>query len=186
MSASQEALTSAFEQTLQPLNLVVEEVTVMPAGKRRLVRVLVDRDLALETTQTGVVPPVTLDEVADATRLVSDELDASNIMGEQPYTLEVSSPGTDRPLTLPRHYARNVTRLVTLTLMADGDAKPEKVSGRIVAADADGLDLMPEQEGKKAGAPTGAESTRFNYTQIASAKVQVEFTRASGDAGEDD
>ena len=181
MSASEEALTSALAPTLQPLDLVVEEVTVMPAGKRRVVRVLVDRNLTLDAPVTEVVPPVTLDEVSDATRLVSDELDESNIMGEQPYTLEVSSPGTDRPLTQPRHFARNVTRLVSLTL-----ADETKVRGRITSADADGIELTPEADGTSKGAFSSAETTRFNYTQITSAKVQVEFTRANGDAGEDD
>ena len=182
MSASEQTVQAALETTLSPMGLVVEEVTIMPAGKRRLVRVLVDRDISLTEPVTQAVTPVTLDDVADATRLVSDELDASNVMGEQPYTLEVSSPGTDRPLTLPRHFARNVSRLVTLSL-AEGDDKP---SGRIVSADADGIEMLPEREGKKPGAPAGAQPQRFNYTLITSAKVQVEFTRVSHDAGEDD
>lgn len=186
MSASEQTVTEALAPTLEPLGLLVEEVTVMPAGKRRLVRVLIDRAIELGEPITEAVEPLTLDEIADATRLISDELDATDVMGSQPYTLEVSSPGTDRPLTLPRHFARNVTRLVTLTLAADGDAKPDKVAGRITRADAEGLDLTPEQDGNKAGAPTGAQPQHFNYTSITSAKVQVEFTRAGdGDAGED-
>ena len=50
---------------------------------------------------------VTLDDVADATREVNRVLDGSDVMGEQPYTLEVTSRGVDRPLTLPRHWRRN-------------------------------------------------------------------------------
>ena len=69
---------------------------------------------------------VTLDDVAEATRAVSEVLDESDVMGEQPYTLEVTSRGVDRPLTLPRHWRRNADRLVTVTLTAG-----EQVTGRI-------------------------------------------------------
>ena len=96
----------------------------------------------------------------------------TDVMGEQPYVLEVSSPGTDRPLTLPRHFARNVGRLVTVTL--DDESK---VAGRITRADAQTVQVTPEQGGKKAGAATDAEPARLNYTSITGAKVQVEFTR---------
>ena len=70
--------------------LDLEAVEVTPAGRRRVLRVAVDKDGG-----------VTLDDVADATREVSRVLDATDTMGEQPYTLEVTSPGVDRPLTLP-------------------------------------------------------------------------------------
>ena len=73
---------------------------------------------------------VTLDDVADATREVSRVLDDSDVMGEQPYTLEVTSRGVDKPLTLPRHWRRNQTRLVTATL-ADGTT----ITGRITSSD---------------------------------------------------
>ena len=93
-----------------------------PAGKRRVLRVAVDKDGG-----------VTLDDVAAATREVSRVLDESDVMGEQPYTLEVTSRGVDRPLTLPRHWRRNLDRLVKVTL--DDGATLE---GRIVAASDDG------------------------------------------------
>ena len=53
-------------------------------------------------------------------------------MGEQPYTLEVTSPGTDRPLTQPRHWRRNQGRLVKATL-----ADRRTVTGRITDSDDD-------------------------------------------------
>ena len=97
------------------MGLDVEAVEVTPAGKRRVLRVAVDKDGG-----------VTLDDVADATREVYRVLDESDVMGEQPYTLEVTSRGVDRPLTLPRHWRRNEDRLVKVTL-ADGG----EVTGRI-------------------------------------------------------
>ena len=75
---------------LGALGLDVEAVEVTPAGNRRVLRVAVDSDGG-----------VTLDTIADATRVVSDTLDGSDVMGERPYTLEVTSRGVDRPLTLP-------------------------------------------------------------------------------------
>ncbi len=109
---------------------VLEDVAVTPAGRRRVVKVLLDRDLADVDTVTEPTAPLSLDEVADATRLVSEALDASDVMGEQPYTLEVSSPGVGRPLTEPRHFRRNVGRLVTV------DHDGGEVTGRVTAADA--------------------------------------------------
>lgn len=172
MRSSEQAVIDVIEPQLEPLGLLVEDITVVPAGKRRLVRILLDRVLDLSAPINGAVPPVTLDEIADATRVISDRLDASDVMGEQPYVLEVSSPGTDRELTEPRHFARNVGRLVTVTL-TDGT----KVSGRITRADGEHVVVQPEQGGKKAGASATAEPTELVHTSITGAKVQVEFTR---------
>ena len=105
---------------------------------------------------------VTLDDVADATREVSRVLDESDVMGEMPYTLEVTSRGVDRPLTLPRHWRRNATRLVKITLVEGGE-----VEGRIgsstdhaVTLDVDGTDR------------------EVAYEDIAKEKVQIEFNRS--------
>ena len=123
----------AVDGPLAALGLLVEDVAVTPVGKRRLVRIWIDRVLPESAdATTTVTEPLTLDEVADATRAVSDSLDETDVMGEQPYTLEVTSPGVDRPLTQPRHYRRNVTRLVTLTPV-EGPA----LTGRIVSAGPD-------------------------------------------------
>ena len=130
-SASQDDLRERIESELasplRALDLDIEAVEITPAGKRRILRVAVDKDGG-----------VTLDDVADATREVNRVLDDSDVMGEQPYTLEVTSRGVDRPLTLPRHWRRNRSRLVKAVL-ADGDT----VVGRIGESDEDvELDLL--------------------------------------------
>jgi ribosome maturation factor RimP len=158
----------AVEPALRELDLLIEDVAVTPAGKRRLVRIWIDRvvdESAADTT--GVTEPLTLDEVADATRAVSDALDATDAMGEQPYTLEVTSPGLDRPLTEPRHFRRNVGRLVTLTPL-EGDP----VTGRIVRAGVRDLtlDVPPAKK-------VPARSADFAYADLSRAVVQVEFSR---------
>jgi ribosome maturation factor RimP len=153
-SARQDATRDRIEQELvdplRALGLDIEAVEITPAGKRRILRVAVDQDGG-----------VTLDEVAEATREVNRVLDASDVMGEQPYTLEVTSRGVDRPLTLPRHWRRNAGRLVKVTL-ADGSA----VVGRI--GESDDTQVTLEVDG---------EHRQVAYTEVKKALVQVEFNR---------
>jgi ribosome maturation factor RimP len=151
-----DAVRDRIEQELATplgaLGLDVEAVELTPAGKRRILRIAVDGD-----------DGVTLDDVADATRTVSQVLDASDVMGEQPYTLEVTSRGVDRPLTLPRHWRRNTTRLVKVTT-TDGDT----VTGRIVGSGDDAATLDVE-----------GTQRQVAYADVARALVQVEFNRKS-------
>src|SRR3954451_14221570 len=111
--------TTSLENFLRPIvaefGCDLEAADVAPAGRRRLLRVLVDRDGG-----------ISLDDVAEVTRAISKALDSDDVMGDGAYTLEVSSPGVDRPLTLPRHWRRNITRLVAVTL-----TNGHKVTGRI-------------------------------------------------------
>jgi ribosome maturation factor RimP len=93
-------------------------------------------------------------------------LDASNTLGETPYTLEVSSPGVDRPLTEPRHWRRARGRLVRAKVTGDG-----AVEGRILAADADGVTLGIVSNGHADG------ERRFSYADLGAGSVQVEFGR---------
>jgi len=146
---------------LAPLGLDVEAVEITPAGKRRILRVAVDGDQG-----------VTLDHVAEATRVVSDTLDAGDVMGEQPYTLEVTSRGVDRPLTLPRHWRRNADRLVAVQL-ADGTS----VTGRVVGSDDRAATLLVESDGTR---------REVAYGEVTRALVQIEFNRKGREADDDD
>lgn len=158
MSASHAATADRIEAELTgplgELGLDVEAVEITPAGKRRVLRVAVDKDGG-----------VTLDDVAAATRAVNGVLDASDVMGEQPYTLEVTSRGVDRPLTLPRHWRRNVSRLVKVSLHEGGD-----VTGRITASGDDAATLEVDGEPREVA-----------YADIKRALVQIEFNRKSED-----
>ena len=138
---------------LLALALDVEAVEITPAGKRRVLRVAVDKDGG-----------VTLDDVADATREVSRVLDESDVMGEMPYTLEVTSRGVDRPLTLERHWRRNASRLVKITL-EDGTTW----TGRILAAGA-----------TSASVEVDGTEREVAYAEVAKALVQIEFNRRQG------
>ena len=128
----------------------LEDVEVTPAGRRRRVSVVVDADGGVD-----------LDRCAEVSRAVSAALDESEVMGETPYTLEVSSPGVSRPLTMPRHWRRNVGRLVRLGLRDGGD-----LVGRIETTDDTGVVLEID----------GA-ARRLAYDAIGAARIQVEFRR---------
>jgi ribosome maturation factor RimP len=148
------AVSAAVTGPLESLGLDVEAVELTPAGKRRVLRIAVDKDGG-----------VTLDDVAAATRAINDVLDATSALGEHPYTLEVTSRGVDRPLTLPRHWRRNATRLVKVTL-ADG----ETVTGRIGESDDERVTLDVD----------GTERA-VAYADVRKALVQIEFNRKSED-----
>lgn len=154
----------------------LEDLSVSRAGRRHVVRVMVDADGGID-----------LDAVADVSRAVSTALDAAEeaggdiVAGE--YQLEVSSPGVDRPLTLPRHWRRNVSRLVKVTVRGAA-ALPEQrgeqptgdrqLTGRVIAADDEGVQLETD-DGR----------TTWAYAQLGPGRVQVEFTRLA-ELGEPD
>lgn len=149
------AVRRVVEPAVASLGLDLEDVSVQAAGRRR-VSVVVDRDGGID-----------LDGIAEVSRAVSDALDESDAMGADPYTLEVTSPGIDRPLTLPRHWRRNVGRRVHLHA-ADGLV----AEGRIAEVDDEGVLLLADAGGK-------AESVerRVLWPQIVRGEVQVEFRR---------
>jgi ribosome maturation factor RimP len=156
-----EQIRSEVDHALAGTGVVVEDVSVQAAGRRRVVRVTVARDVTdLLSDPTTPLPPLSLDEVAAASRTVDDVLETGDLMGPAAYTLEVSSPGVDTPLTSPSQFRRNVGRLVNLVL-ADGGT----TEGRILSADADGIRLSADP-----GSP-------LTYDGITRATVQVEFTR---------
>jgi ribosome maturation factor RimP len=148
--ATRDRIEAELAGPLADLGLDVEAVELTPAGKRRVLRVAVDKDGG-----------VTLDEVAAATRAVSAVLDVSDALGEQPYTLEVTSRGVSRPLTLPRHWRRNRGRLVKVTL-TDG----EQVTGRIGVSTESVVTLQVDREDRD-----------IAYADVAKALVQIEFKR---------
>ncbi len=168
----QQGVHDRLEPVVRALGLVLESVTVSTAGSRSVLRVVVD----LPPDHDGTL---SLDAVADAAREVSAALDAADPMGELPYTLEVSSPGVDRPLTQPRHLRRNVGRLVLLTLVGG-----EEVTGRVlVVEDDDTLVLL--LPGAKKGMPA-TKQRRVPWAEVVQGVVQVEFNRPGGDPADDE
>lgn len=151
-------LTDLLTPVVARCGLELEAVDVVPAGKRRLVRVTVDGD-----GPKGTGP--TLDEIAEATQAVSAALDESDLTGSAPYTLEVSTRGVSRPLERGAHWRRNRGRLVAVTLSSG-----EQVSGRVVAVDEAGVTI-----------DVAGTERQLDLADVTKALVQIEFNRPTSD-----
>ncbi|MCZ2850706.1 ribosome maturation factor RimP [Modestobacter sp. VKM Ac-2978] len=162
-------LTGWVEPVVAAAGYDLEELVVRPAGQRSVVRVVVDRDAG-----------VSLDDVAELSRALSEVLDAQDeALGRSPYVLEVTSPGVDRPLTLPRHWRRNVGRLVGVAVGPESGR--EQLTGRVLRVDDDGVVLAVEKGGTKKGQVRKAVGERtVPWAELGEARVQVEFTRPAG------
>ena len=148
-------LATSLRPVLSEHQLELEDVQVTPVGKRLLVRITVDGD-----GPHGRGP--LLDDITVASQAISQVLDELDFGGSRPYTLEVSSRGVSKPLTEPKHYRRNVDRLVKVH---HGPDKAE-VTGRIVEAGASAVTLDVE-----------GDELVIGYGDIAKAVVQVELNR---------
>jgi ribosome maturation factor RimP len=172
-----ERLAGWIEPVVGAAGYDLEELVVTPAGRRSVVRVVVDRD-------TGV----TLDDIAEVSRAVSAALDDNDgDLGRAPYVLEVTSPGVDRPLTEPRHWRRNTGRLVTVAVGPSGAA--EQVTGRVTAVDGTGVTLAVEEHGKPGVKKRPPTARLVPWGELGAGRVQVEFGRhepAADDHGHDD
>ncbi|WP_305782820.1 ribosome maturation factor RimP [Symbioplanes lichenis] len=151
--AARARVREVIEPVIVAAGYDLEDVSLSRAGRRHVVRVLVDGDGG-----------ISLDDVAIVSRAVSDALDAAEETGGEvlagEYQLEVGSPGVDRPLTLPRHWRRNVTRLVT------ADVAGRSLTGRVTSADETGVVL--DVDGK---------TQEIAWGDLGPGKVQIEFKR---------
>ena len=152
---TRDRLSSVLTQPLLAVGLDLEAIDITPAGKRKLLRVAVDKDGG-----------VSLDEIAEATKEVSRLLDEHDVMGDRPYLLEVSSPGIDRPLTLPRHWRRNQARLVKVTTAAN-----ETITGRIAEVGDDSAVL-----------DVNGKTRSIAFADVKKARIQIEFNRKEPEA----
>jgi ribosome maturation factor RimP len=155
-------LTQVLEPVIRAAGLDLESVRVAAAGRRRMLRIVVDADRG-----PG------LDDIAVLSRSLSAELDSSGVMGETAYTLEVSSPGVDRPLTAERHWRRAQGRLVRVPLAPGAPGYPDTVLGRVVMARPDAVVLE-----------IGGQRLEFGYQDLGPGQVQIEF--GSGGAAHDE
>lgn len=156
--ALKDQISQHIAPALQQAGYFLEDINIVSPGKHRIVTVIVDGEESLN-----------LDQVTLASKLVSELLDEASFMGETPFTLEVTSPGIDRPLTLPRHFSKNVDRLLKVT-KTDGAV----VTGRILAnTETDvTLSVVEKKETKE---------ITFSLGDIRRAQVEIEFNRKDGD-----
>ncbi len=151
---SQEQLTEFLEPVVGSCGIELDDLRVVKAGNRRILEVVVDGDEGID-----------LDKVAEVSRAISEALDENPDMGEQTYTLEVSTRGVGTPLTKPAHWRRNVGRLVSVT----GDAV--NASGRIISFEEPMVTLNVK-----------GQMRNFDINTISRALIEVEFNRKETEA----
>ena len=143
-----EDISAAITPALEALGFYLEDVTITSAGRRSMFTVIVDGDTHLS-----------LDQVTSATKAIGEIVESIQSLGETPFTLEVTSPGLDRPLTKVRHWQKNINRLVKVVLQ-DGS----EIKGRI-------------NEVNEANSVVG--EIKINYSDIKRATLEVEFKPVS-------
>jgi ribosome maturation factor RimP len=158
LTAAKARVIAVIEPVVAAAGFDLEDVSLSRAGRRHVVRVLVDADGGIN-----------LDGIAVVSRAISTALDAAEDSGAEilagEYQLEVSSPGVDRPLTLPRHWRRNVGRLVAVTVAG------KSLTGRLTAAGEDGIVL---------------DERRLTFAELGPGRVQIEFKRLDEAEFDDD
>jgi ribosome maturation factor RimP len=137
IAAETQRLKNFLAPTVEQQQLFLEDIEIKMAGASRTVHVIVD-------LPEGEAGGVSLDRISDVAHALSEAMDADPHDDGRPYSLEVSSPGVSRPLTEPRHWRRNVGRMVNVNVMTGDDVK-----GRLVSVEADGITLIPELPVKK-------------------------------------
>lgn len=152
------SLTHSISELITPAiseaGFILEEVIVHSPGSHRIVTCVVDGET-----------PLNLDQVTIASRLISEILDEAPFMDQTPFTLEVTSPGVDRPLTEPRHWKKNLTRIIK-TVLQDGT----EVQGRLTSFDETHATLVENIKGRM-------KTHTVAFADIKRANVEVEFNR---------
>ena len=143
-----EDISAAITPALEALGFYLEDVTITSAGRRSMLTVIVDGDTHLS-----------LDQVTSATKAIGEIVESIQSLGETPFTLEVTSPGLDRPLTKVRHWQKNISRLVKVVLL-DGS----EIKGRI--KDVNEVSAIVDEK-------------NVNYSDIKRATLEVEFKPVS-------
>ncbi len=152
--ALKDQVSELVTPAVSDLGFYLEDVHIATPGSHRIVTCIVDGDASLN-----------LDQVTSVSRVISELLDEAAFMGETPFTLEVTSPGVDRPLTQPRHFAKNVDRLLKV-IKLDGS----EITGRILSNTDNDVTLTVVVKKET------TEQT-ISLTEIKRAVVEIEFNR---------
>ena len=152
--ALKDQISELVTPAVSDLGFYLEDVHIATPGNHRIVTCIVDGDASLN-----------LDQVTSVSHVISELLDEAAFMGETPFTLEVTSPGVDRPLTQPRHFAKNVDRLLKV-IKLDGS----EITGRILSNTDNDVTLTVVVKKET------TEQT-ISLTEIKRAVVEIEFNR---------
>ena len=139
-----EEISAAIRPIIEATGNYLEELSITSAGKVKIMTVIIDSDTHLN-----------LDQVTAVTKEISEVIEALEELGDGAFTLEVTSPGLDRPLTKPRHWGKNLDRLVKI-IMTSG----QEITGRI---------------GEATETTVLVDSQKVSYEDIKRAVLEVEF-----------
>ena len=152
-----EALQTLLTPAVENAGFYLEEVQITSPGNHRTIICVVDG-----------IKPLNMDEVTVVSRVISEILDTAPVVGDEPFTLEVTSPGVDRPLTLPRHWTKNLTRLIKMT-MNDGSV----LTARLNAFNETHAQLVENIKGRM-------KNHEVAFADLKKAVVEIEFNRKDG------
>ena len=139
-----EEISAVITPAINALGFYIEDITITSAGRRSLITVIVDGDTHLS-----------LDQVTVATKAISEIMETISAVGDNSFTLEVTSPGLDRPLTKARHWQKNINRLVKVVLLDGSEIKGRIKNVNEVSATVD--------------------EKNINYSDIKRATLEIEF-----------
>jgi ribosome maturation factor RimP len=146
--SNKEQVAAVITPAIEALGFYVEDISITSAGRRSMLTVIVDGDTHLS-----------LDQVTVATKAISEIVENLPTLGNNPFTLEVTSPGLDRPLTKPRHWRKNKDRLIKIVL---NDGK--EITGRIKDSTNDEV-IVDEQ--------------KLAFVDIKRATLEIEFKQVN-------
>jgi ribosome maturation factor RimP len=139
-----EEISAAIRPIIEATGNYLEELSITSAGKVKILTAIIDSDTHLN-----------LDQVTAVTKEISEIIEALPELGDGAFTLEVTSPGLDRPLTKPRHWRKNLDRLVKI-IMTSG----QEIQGRI---------------GEATETTVLVDSQKVSYEDIKRAVLEIEF-----------
>lgn len=165
-SSIETKLIAALEPPVAAMGFEIESLQISSIAKERIIRIVIDRDGG-----------VSLDNVAEVSQRCSEILDTTeSVANLDSYLLEVTSPGADRPLTLPKHWKRNIGRLVRFTFQNE-----ESLIGRIIAVSDGEVELSLEADREKLKGRKTAQGPlkKYKFAEISKARIEIEFNRES-------
>jgi ribosome maturation factor RimP len=150
---SPDELRGLLEPVVTGAGFELDALDVRSAGRRHTVRLVVDSEAG-----------ASLDDIARLSRAASDALDSNEHLVGGSYTLEVTSPGVDRPLTMPRHWRRARLRLVTVRPQPASGLGDAVFAGRVGDAGDESVTLLVD-----------GRLREVRYADVTHAAVEVEF-----------
>jgi ribosome maturation factor RimP len=165
-SAKLQQIADAVAPVIAELGLSLYDVELSGSGRARNLRVMIDRPTGID-----------LEAIAAATEAVSPVLDQTAVdrVLSGPYSLEVSSPGLERPLRTPAHFARAVGETISVKAAASNiDAPAEGDEARVARSRVRGVVQSAGDDSFTLLADDGTEHT-ISYAEVVQARTVFEW-----------